>query len=131
MSDELTKSKYRKMNAEIENAADAMLASSFAAPTGLAARVVVNQALVDEIIRRARASHWGLDEAEKGPDMDVYADSDIDALAQCLVSSWTAKYDLVSVFSAAMSVIQEKAANDKISHTAGRTERNSGNANNS
>jgi hypothetical protein len=77
----------------------------------IAARVVVNQALVDEIIRRARASHWGLDEAEKGPDMDVYADSDIDALAQCLVSSWTAKYDLVSVFSAAMSVIQEKAAN--------------------
>ena len=89
------------------------MGAAFAAPTGLAARVVVNQALVDEIIRRARASHWGLDEADKWPGMDVYADSDIDALAQCLVSSWTAKYDLVSVFSAAMSVIQEKAANEK------------------
>ncbi len=89
--------------------------SSFAAPTGLAARVVVSQALVNEIVWRARASSYGLGEAEVKPNIDNWEPKNLEALAHCLVSSWTAKYDLVSVFSAAMSVIQEKTANVRMS----------------
>lgn len=77
----------------------------------LAARVVVNQDLVDEIVRRAKESEYGLDDPEKKPDITQYQPGSFETLSHCLVSSWTAKYDLVSVFSAAMSVIQEKAAN--------------------
>ena len=89
--------------------------AAFAAPTGLAARVVVNQDLVDEIVRRAKESEYGLDEPEAKPDITKYQPWSFETLSLCLVSSWTAKYDLVSVFSAAMSVIQEKAANEKVS----------------
>lgn len=88
-------------------------AISFAAPTGLAANVVVNQALVNEIVQRAKDSQWGLDTADMQPEIEKWSSADLDTLAHCLVSSWSAKYDLVSVFSAAMSVIQEKAANDQ------------------
>ena len=94
-----------------ENPPNERAASSFAAPTGLAANVVVNQALVKEIVWRARASSYGLGDAEVTPNIDNWNPKNLEALAHCLVSSWTAKYDLVSVFSAAMSVIQEKAAN--------------------
>lgn len=84
---------------------------TFAAAPWLAAHIVVNQALVDEIVRRAKESEYGLNEPEKKPDITQYQPWDIDMLALCLVSSWTEKYDLVSVFAAAMRVIKEKAAN--------------------
>lgn len=89
---------------------------------GLAARVVVNQALVDEIVQRARDSQWGLGDADMQPDIEKWSSASLDSLAHCLVSSWTAKYDLVSVFSAAMSVIQEKAANNVISGKLDKTD---------
>jgi hypothetical protein len=95
--------------------------SSLAAPTGLAANVVVNQALVNEIVQRARDSQWGLGDPDTQPDIEKWSPANMDSLAHCLVSSWTAKYDLVSVFSAAMSVIQEKAANEKLKNAGPRT----------
>lgn len=94
---------------------DCPACSSFAAPTGLAANVVVNQALVNEIVQRAKDSQWGLGDADMQPEIEKWSAANLDSLAHCLVSSWSAKYDLVSVFSAAMSVIQEKAANAELS----------------
>jgi len=73
--------------------------------------VAVNQDLVDEIVRRAKESEYGLGDPVKDPDITIYEPWDIDMLAVCLVSSWTEKYDLVSVFAAAMRVMKEKAAN--------------------
>jgi len=82
--------------------------------------IVVNQALVDEIVLRAKTAYIGLDRPDTDPVIANYSPQNIEALAHCLVSSWTAKYDLVSVFSAAMSVIQEKAANADLSDAGGR-----------
>jgi hypothetical protein len=73
--------------------------------------IVVTQDLVNEIVLRAKGSCCGLGDAERKPNILHYSPKNIESLAHCLVSSWTAKYDLVSVFSAAMSVIEEKAAN--------------------
>lgn len=88
-----------------------------AAPTGVACSelvlrpVVVTQDLVNEIIARAKASRWGLDYAKCETSLAHYADEDEHTLAMILVNGWEAKYDLVSLFSAAIAVVNEKAQN--------------------
>lgn len=77
-------------------------------------RVIVTQDLVNEIIRRAKGSHWGLGKAKCSTSLDQYAEQNTDALALLMVNGWEAKYDLVSLFAAAVSVIEEKAANDRV-----------------
>lgn len=76
--------------------------------------VVVTQDLVNEIIARAKASRWGLDDAKCETSLAHYADEDEHALAMILVNGWEAKYDLVSLFSAAIAVVNEKAQNEKV-----------------
>ena len=73
--------------------------------------VVVTQDLVNEIITRAKASRWGLDDAKCETSLAHYADEDEHALAMILVNGWEAKYDLVSLFAAAIAVVNEKAQN--------------------
>lgn len=85
------------------------------APEGSTTGVDVTQDLVDEIIRRAEASNFGLSEREASVDISQHAQPDMDALAMLLVRGWTEKYDLVSVFSAALEVINEKAQNVRMS----------------
>jgi len=53
----------------------------------------------------------GLSDPEASLEISNYADTNLDALAMLLVGGWHSKYDLVSVFSAAMQVIEEKAQN--------------------
>lgn len=77
--------------------------------------MIVTQDLVNEIVRRAKASAVGLhQEPMTSLRITQYEEPCIESLAMMLVSAWEEKYDLVSVFSAAMSVIQEKAANSEI-----------------
>lgn len=73
--------------------------------------LVVNQDLVDEILKLAKASHWGLDMAKASLSLDQYAEKNIDALSLLLVNGWDGKYDLVSLFSAAIRVVNAKAQN--------------------
>ncbi len=72
----------------------------------------VTQELVDEIVARARQSPYGLGEGltHKNGHLKVenYAARNADTLALVLVSGFEDKYDLVSVFRAALEVIEEK-----------------------
>lgn len=68
--------------------------------------------MVNEIVRRAKDSQWGLsEEAKASLSLLFYEAAPMDALALVLVNGWEAKYDLVSIFSAALSVVEEKAQN--------------------
>jgi len=79
---------------------------------GSDAAFVVTQDLVNEIVRRAKASPMGLGDQENSTSLDNYEKPHTtETLALLLVSAWTEKYDLVSVFCAAMDVIKEKHQN--------------------
>ena len=83
-----------------------------AAARGSASGFVVTQDVVNEIVKRAEASSFGLScAAEKSLDINQYADPNLESLAILLVSAWTGKYDLIAVFYAAMQVIKEKTPN--------------------
>lgn len=88
-------------------------------------RVVVTQLLVNEIVARAKASVWGLsEEAKTSLSLLAYEEANMDALALLLVNGWEAKYDLVSVFCAALRVVEEKAANVELCDRSGKTSNN-------
>lgn len=91
--------------------------SELAARSGSARPLVVTQDLVNEIIQRARASRWGLDAAKCETTTEHYADEDAHTLAMILVNGWEAKYDLVSLFAAAVEVVNEKAQNAELTHS--------------
>ena len=75
--------------------------------------------MVNEIVRRAKDSQWGLSEEPKASlSLLFYEAAPMDALALVLVNGFEAKYDLVSIFSAALSVIAEQTPNDKVSRPA-------------
>lgn len=76
--------------------------------------LVVTQDLVNDIIQRAKDSRWGLDDAKCETSLAHYADEDAHTLAMILVNGWEAKYDLVSLFAAAIEVVHEKAQNAKL-----------------
>lgn len=79
-----------------------------------ASRVVVTQNMVNEIVQRAKDSQWGLSEEPKASlSLLFYEAAPMDALAIVLVNGFEAKYDLVSIFSAALSVIAEQTPNEK------------------
>jgi hypothetical protein len=80
---------------------------------GSARPVAVTERLVRKIVERARASEIGLHEPEASLELGQYAQHNKESLALMLVSAWTEKYDLVSIFAAAMSVIEEEAQNEK------------------
>lgn len=72
----------------------------------------INQKTVDQILKLARESSFGLDD-ERACDykqgnlkIDGYANPDFDSLAMCLVNGFHSKYDLISVFSAALKVVE-------------------------
>jgi hypothetical protein len=73
----------------------------------------VNQGLVDAIIKRAEASQYGLGKPERSVRMDRYEPHDLSTLALALVSGWHAKYDLVSVFAAALQEVSERSQSTK------------------
>lgn len=77
------------------------------APVERSRAVAVTQDLVNEIIRRAENSCYGLDAAKCSTSLDQYSQHDLETLALILVNGWEAKYDLVSVFYAALSIIDE------------------------
>ena len=92
---------------------------ALAAPTGSVRRIVVTQNMVNEIVRRAKDSQWGLsEEAKASLSLLFYEAAPMDALALVLVNGWESKYDLVSIFSAALSVVEEQAQNDKLTQDA-------------
>ena len=80
--------------------------------SGSVRRVAVTERLVKKILDRARESDMGLNTAEASIEIGQYAQHNLESLALMLVSAWHEKYDLVSVFAAAMSVIEEEAQNE-------------------
>jgi hypothetical protein len=72
----------------------------------------VTNELVQRIIQRAEKSQFGLESSERALDIDMYEPPNLQSLALMLTSGWHAKYDLVSVFSAAFQVIEEEAKKD-------------------
>ena len=90
---------------------------------GSAPCMVVTQDLVKEIIARARNSRWGLGDAKCSTSLDQYAGNDEHDLALLLVTGWEAKYDLVSLFAAAIAVVNEKAQNGGAEAQPPKTER--------
>lgn len=74
---------------------------------------VINQALVDRIVKRAAESDFGLGEGLTHKNghlqLDAYAEPyTTDTLAMVLVNAYHAKYDLISVFAAAMEELTAK-----------------------
>lgn len=78
--------------------------------------MIITQEDVDEIIRRARESHYGLGEGlsykQHHLEISMYEPQDLDALALLLINGWDGKYDLISAVAAALKVVAEKAAID-------------------
>lgn len=72
-------------------------------------KIEINQTLVNKILDRARESPYGLGEPEVSIEIKHYT-PDIDGLALILVNNFHSKYDLVSVFAAAM---KELTTNNK------------------
>jgi hypothetical protein len=72
----------------------------------------IDQALVDKIILRARLSEYGLspglDHKQGHLKIDGYERQDLGALALLLVDGFDEKYDLVSVFKAALETVAEE-----------------------
>lgn len=75
--------------------------------------MTITQKDVDEIIAKAKASDFGLGEGlthKAGHNrIDQYAQHDLTALGMLLVNGYDAKYDLISVFIAALEVVERKA----------------------
>lgn len=71
----------------------------------------ITQATVDRIIARAKASDFGLGDGlthKQGHNqIDQYAERDLKALGTLLVNGYDAKYDLISVFIAALEIVAE------------------------
>jgi hypothetical protein len=80
---------------------------------------IIDQALINRIVNRAIASNLGLSDAPKSElSFQNYSQQDIESLALILVDAYQSKYDLVSIFGAAMkeielSAIQSATAADK------------------
>ncbi len=68
--------------------------------------MTITQQDVDQIIAKAKASEIGLGQGlthKQGHNqISQYADHDLDALGMLLVNGYDAKYDLISVFCAAL-----------------------------
>lgn len=82
--------------------------------------VVVDQRLVDRIIATAQNSVVGLGDPEPGKSYILahYRRPDLFALAMLLVGAHFDKYDIISVFAAALEVIaEESGANSPPPHT--------------
>lgn len=73
--------------------------------------ITVTQEFVDRIIARAQASDYGLGEGlthKQGHlKIDQYNPQDLNALALLLVNGYDEKYDLVSVFRAALELVAQ------------------------
>lgn len=71
--------------------------------------MIITQEIVDQIIARAKKSSYGLGEGlthKNGHNrIDQFHPQDLEALALLLVNGYDAKYDLVSVFQAALEII--------------------------
>lgn len=74
----------------------------------------ITQEMVDRIVDRAAASSYGIGEPlhEKAGVLKIanYETKDLEALALCLVNAYHEKYDLVSIFFAALEVVEEESA---------------------
>ena len=87
----------------------------------------ITQELVNTIIHRARDSSLGLDTEELASaniSLDGYAQHNMHALAMLLVSAFDAKYDLISVFLAALETVEEETKRevaDSLNHAITRT----------
>jgi hypothetical protein len=75
---------------------------------------VINQALVDRIIERAKESSFGLQETPTGSQLDLHKQfaepHTTETLALLLVGAFHLKYDLISVFAAAMEELTQPHA---------------------
>jgi acyl-CoA reductase-like NAD-dependent aldehyde dehydrogenase len=75
--------------------------------------MTITQKTVDKIIARAKDSDFGLGRGlcHKNGHLQIsqYADKDLHALGMLLVNGYDAKYDLISVFIAALEVVAEEA----------------------
>lgn len=67
----------------------------------------IDQAMVNRIIARAKASALGLGETERPPNINLYEPKNLENLSLVLVSSYYEKYDIVSVFLAALQEVAE------------------------
>ena len=75
----------------------------------------VTQDLINRIVERAKASNYGLSgESDNSLDISQYNPQDLESLALLLVSGWHEKYDLVSIFAAAMIEIEKEITQDAI-----------------
>lgn len=69
----------------------------------------IDQSLCDRILKRAQASMYGCGEPETSFKINAYTPQDLNALAQMLVGAFHGKYDLISIFLAAMEEFQSNS----------------------
>lgn len=73
--------------------------------------IKISQVIVDKIIARAKTSDCGLSDGlnykKNHLQINQYAKQDLESLALLLVNGYDEKYDLVSVFRAALEIISE------------------------
>lgn len=78
--------------------------------------IPINQRLADRIVARAQNSNMGLGDPEEGKsyNLALYSPT-VDSLAMLLVGAHFEKYDLVSLFAAAINEIAEQTGTTLIS----------------
>ena len=76
----------------------------------------ITQELVDRIIERAKKSSLGLDRSKAPHALSGWPPT-MESLAHLLVSGYDAKYDLVSVFLAALETVEEEAKIEAVDST--------------
>jgi hypothetical protein len=78
----------------------------------------ITQDTVNRIIARAEASDFGLGDGlthKQGHlQIDQYGEPNLSALGMLLVNGYDAKYDLISVFIAALQIVAEDASRSNI-----------------
>ncbi len=74
----------------------------------------INQSLVDRIVARAQNSACSLGKSDKRDpyNISVYANPELHSLAILLVSAHHDKWDIISIFTAALEVVAEEAKNE-------------------
>lgn len=84
-------------------------------------KFLISQEMVDKIVRLANSSEMGLGLPEKGRgsySLANYSPPDLNSLAIMLVSAHFAKWDIISIVSAALTVVAEEAARRALAEEA-------------
>lgn len=71
--------------------------------------MTVTQQLVDHIVARAQNSAMGLSDPKSSYDLKQYSEATFETLAMLLVTAHVEKYDLISIFAAALEEVADES----------------------